>query len=64
MDKTGILVSEVYRVAQTAAKDIANMDTPTADMCIENLEFDVRGNLLVSIYVDGKPHKLSLVRHH
>ena len=56
-----MLVSEVYRIANTAAEEIESLPTPSADSIRDGMEIDEKGNLSLKLQ-DG--HTLTLVRHH
>ena len=60
VDKDAVLVVEVYRIAQSAAAEIEQLETPAADKFMDAMKIDAKGNLVLEL--DG--HSITLVRHH
>ena len=60
VDKTNLLVSSTFNIANNAANDILRIDTPNADKFCDSLAYDQNGNVMLS----EEGHKIRLSNYH
>ena len=63
VDKSSLLVSTVFKIAQETADNIESIKTPKADAFLNGLEIDNNGNLTAKIDLNGDIHTFNLNRH-
>ena len=60
VDKTDLLVTQVYGIARAMSSTVEALDTDDAGEFASSLSFDGNGNLHASLKVNGNPHDILL----
>ena len=63
VDKTDLLVTQVYNIAKKVASEVKMLNTTQADEFSSSLKFDENGNLLASLSIGQNKHDILLCHH-
>ena len=63
IDRTSLLVTEVFAIGEKIVSKITDHDTTGADEFLDSLRFDNHGNMLGSLKIKGNKHDIQLSHH-
>ena len=63
VDRSDLLVSQVYGIADKMGKRAEELPTASAIIFLESLRFDENGNLMGTLYIQGNKHDILLCHH-